>query len=83
MNKYSIGFVLLVLVAGLFIGSVTGSLLQQVFGFSWLNVALINEGFAIVKDFYLIQRLELQITPGSITGFLVAAWYLYRNARKM
>lgn len=83
MDKYPIGFVLLVLFLGLFIGTVMGSLLQQVFGFTWLNVSLVKEGYAIVEDFYFLQRLEIQITPGSIIGFLVAAWYLYRFARKM
>lgn len=83
MDKYSLGYVLLVLFFGLFIGTVIGSLIQQVFGFTWLNISLIKDGYAIIKDFYLFTRVEIQLTPGSITGFLVAAWYLYRFARKM
>lgn len=78
MDKYSIGFVVLVLFFGLMIGSVLGSLLNQVFGFTWFDIALVPENWALIKDFYLIRRLELQITPGTIVGFFVVAWYLYR-----
>ena len=81
LDRFSIGFVALVLFFGLLIGSVLGSLVHQVFGFSWLDYALVPEGFAFIEDFYLIRRLELQITPGAILGFCVAAWYLYRAAK--
>lgn len=83
MNTYSISFVLLVLVLSLFIGAALGSVVHQVFGLNWFDIGLIPDTWVVLEDFYVLRRLEIQITPGSILGVLVAAWYLYRQAGKM
>ncbi|MCB1173391.1 MAG: hypothetical protein KDK39_07500 [Leptospiraceae bacterium] len=82
MNKVSIGFAVLVMLFAMQAGTVAGSLLEQVFGFTWLNAGLIPSGTEVVRDFYMIRSLELHFTAGTLIGFLVAAWYLYRLWRK-
>jgi uncharacterized membrane-anchored protein len=82
MVKYSISFVLLVLFMGLLIGTVAGSLLQQIFGLDFLNRALFGDGpLTLIEDFYFITKLEIQLTPGGLVGFATAAYVLYRKGR--
>ncbi len=82
MVKYSISFVLLVLFLGLMIGTVAGSLLEQIFGLGFLNLPLFgDEPLTLIKDFYFITKLEIQLTPGGLLGFAVAAYVLYRKGR--
>ncbi|MCB1326149.1 MAG: hypothetical protein KDK35_13010 [Leptospiraceae bacterium] len=80
--KYSIGFVLIVLVLGLLIGAVLGSLIEQVFGLTWLNVELFGEPLLLADDFYIVKRLEVQLTPGALLGLLASGYYLYRRVKK-
>jgi hypothetical protein len=82
MGKYSIGFVVLVLVFGMFLGAALGSLLQQVFGFGWLNQDLFSSPVEMVRDFYIIERLEVQLTPGSLLGLIAAGWILYKKGKR-
>tara|TARA_Y100001972_G_C7415810_1_gene215163 strand:- start:214 stop:465 length:252 start_codon:yes stop_codon:yes gene_type:complete len=82
MVKYSISFVLLVLFLGLMIGTVGGSLLEQIFGLGVLNFALFGDGpLTLIEDFYLITKLQIQLTTGGLLGFAIAAWLLYRKGR--
>ncbi|MCB1308116.1 MAG: hypothetical protein KDK30_08055 [Leptospiraceae bacterium] len=81
MRKHSIGFVALVLLLGLLIGAVLGSLIHQVFGFAFLNLELFQSPLVLADDFYILKRLEIQLTPGSILGLLVAIWMLFIRGR--
>ncbi|MEQ9366177.1 MAG: hypothetical protein RIF32_18190 [Leptospirales bacterium] len=82
MVKYSISFVLLVLLLGLMIGTVAGSLLEQIFGLGFLNWALFGDGpLTLVMDFYFITKFEVQLTPGGLMGFGITAYVLYRKGR--
>ncbi len=78
MGKRSISFIVLVLVLGLFIGAVAGSLLSRVFGLDFLNHSLFGT-LTIARDFYLIKNLELQLTPAGLAGLVIAGWLLYRK----
>ena len=78
MGKHSISFIVLVLVLGLFIGAVAGSLVSRVFGVDFLNYSLFGT-FTMARDFYLIKTLELQLTPASLVGLVLAGWLLYRT----
>lgn len=82
MVRYSISFVLLVLFLGLMIGTVAGSLLEQIFGLGVLNYALFPNGpLTLIEDFYFITKLEIQLTPGGLLGSGIAAYVLYRKGR--
>ncbi len=61
-----------------FLGAVMGSLLETVFGLSFLNYELIpGEGIKI-SNFYIIKKLNLQITPATILGILIALYIIYK-----
>jgi predicted membrane chloride channel (bestrophin family) len=81
MEKYSISFTVLVLVLGLLIGSVAGSLIEQVFGFPYVNMAIPERGIRLVNQFYLIENLTLKLTPASIVGFMLTIWLVYRKGK--
>jgi len=81
MGKYSFTFVLFVLILGLFIGAVFGSLVHQVFGLEFLNRPIFSNPLKIAEDFYIIKKLELQLTPASILGLVVAGWFLYKRGK--
>lgn len=81
MGKHSISFIFLVLVLGLFIGTVAGSLLARVFGLEILNHSLFG-GLVIARDFYLVKNLELQFTPAGLLGLVLTAWLLYKTKEK-
>ena len=76
--KRSISFVIVVLILGLFIGAVAGSLISRVFGLAFLDHALIGP-FTVANDFYVIKNLELQLTPASLLGLVIAGWLVYRS----
>ena len=78
MGKRSISFTFLVLVLGLFIGAVAGSLLSRVFGIDFLNHSLFGT-LTVARDFYLIKTLELQLTPAGLLGLVLAGWLLHRT----
>lgn len=82
MVKYSISFVLFALFLGLMIGTVAGSLLEQIFGLGFLNWPVFGDGpLTLIKDFYFITTLEIQLTPGGLIGFGISAYVLYRKGR--
>lgn len=67
----------MLLLSGL-LGAVMGSLLETVFGLSFLNYELIpGEGIKI-NNFYIIKKLNLQITPATIMGLLIALYLIYK-----
>lgn len=80
MGKLPIAFVLLACLLSLFLGAALGSLVEQVFGLSWLNLELLKG--AKLEDFYLIKSLEIRLTPGALLGLGAAIWLFYRYARK-
>lgn len=79
MGKYPISFILIVLILGFFIGAVSGSLLGQIFGLEIFNRALLGQSLVIIEDFYVLQKVAIQLTPGAILGFIISAWLLYRG----
>ncbi len=81
MGKYSISFVLIILIFGLFTGAVFGSLLEQVFGIGFLNIEIFSSPVKIAENFYILKNLELQLTPASLLGLVVAGWFLYKRGK--
>ncbi len=61
-----------------FIGAVMGSLLETVFGLSFMNYELIPNGGIKINNFYIIKKLYLQITPATILGILIAIFIIYK-----
>jgi len=82
MGRHSISFIVIALFFGLFIGTVAGSLLERIFGFGFLNQGLFGGSLQIARDFYIFKNLELRLTPAGLTGFVLAAWLLYRGKEK-
>ena len=72
----SISFVLVVSFFGLFIGSVLGSLFDQIFGLEFLNKGLFN---IELTDFYLFKKLEIKITFATLLGLLILIWFLFKK----
>lgn len=64
-----------------FIGTVTGSLTDSIFGLSFLNKDLFNGPLTIAEDFYLIEELSVRFTPGTLIGIAVAVWLLIRKGK--
>jgi len=79
MRRYSISFVLIVLILSMLIGAVAGSLLSQVFGLEFLDWHILPSSFKIVRDFYIIKNIELQLTPASLLGLVIAVWFLIKR----
>ena len=75
-KTHSISFVLIVLLGGLLIGAVLGSLLNQIFGLRFLNQDL----FQIeISEFYVIKQFALVPTVASLLGLFAAGWFLFRK----
>lgn len=81
MEKISISFAIIVLLLGLLIGAVTGSLLHQIFGLEILNRSLLEHPVPVAENFYVFSRLELQLTPAGLLGFVAAAYLLYKKGK--
>lgn len=81
MDRTSISFVILILILGMLIGSVGGSLIQQVFGYEFLNRALPERPLVLIENFYLVHRLELVLTPGALLGLVISGIYLYKKGK--
>ena len=79
MERHSISFVIVVLFLGLLIGTVSGSLLEQVFGLNVLNQSLLETSDGLINDFYLINRLDIRFTPAGLMGLLLTIWLLYKK----
>ncbi len=82
MGKYSISFIILVVILGVFIATVLGSLLSQVFGLDFLNYSIFGRGLKVAEDFYILKTLELRITPAGLLGLVLTGWLLYRTKEK-
>ncbi|MBI3394827.1 MAG: hypothetical protein HY042_03230 [Spirochaetia bacterium] len=80
LSRIPISFVIIALFLGMFVGAVAGSLAYQVFGLELLNKPL-GSTWRVAEDFYLIKRLEVQITPGSVLGLLITGWLIYRRSK--
>lgn len=76
MGQYSISFIILVLLLGLFIGAAAGSLAENLAGVAVVN-EVIYQPLVIARDFYIIKSLEVAFTPASLIGMMVAALVLY------
>ncbi len=79
MSRFSFSFALLALFLGLFMGSVLGSLLAEVFGMEFLDKPLFADSILLAKDFYVLQRLEIKLTPAGLLGLAAAGWFLYKK----
>lgn len=79
MGKFSISFVILALILGLFIGAVTGSLIHQVFGLTMLNTPMFGQSFTVAENFYILKRLEVELSPAAVIGFIITALILYKK----
>jgi len=80
--KYSIPFIIIVLILGFFIGSVVGSLVQQVFGLEFLNRTFFDKPLKLAENFYMIKSLEINITPSGILGLILSSWFVYRKGKE-
>ncbi|MDH5655467.1 MAG: hypothetical protein OEZ34_06135 [Spirochaetia bacterium] len=79
MDRYSISFIFVVLILGFMIGTVSGSLLDQIFGLSVLNQSLFGESYQLINNFYLIKRLDVKLTPAGLIGLGISIWLLYKK----
>ncbi len=62
-----------------FLGAVMGSLLETVFGLGYLNYEIMpNKGLEI-NNFYIIKRLNLQLTPATFIGIAIGIYFLYKS----
>jgi len=82
MEKHSISFIILILILGLMIGSVAGSLAEQVFGFAVLNRPIPGGGIRVIDGFYLIENLTLKMTPAALIGLIASFWFLFMKKGK-
>jgi len=80
MGQYSISFIILVLFLGLLIGAAAGSLAGNLAGVPMVNDVIVRP-IEVARDFYIIKRLEMEFTPASLIGLLVAALILYFKGR--
>lgn len=76
MDRDKIGKLLVVLVLGLFIGAVSGAIIDKLTGKEFLSVYLLKE--AIVLELYII-KVEIQLTPASIIGLVVTAYFALKK----
>ncbi len=83
LRKHSISFIILMLLLGFLLGAVMGSLIETIFGLSFLNRNILPNGGWEIKDFYVIRKLNLQITPASILGVIISIYFLYKQTTKL
>jgi predicted membrane chloride channel (bestrophin family) len=62
-----------------FLGAVMGSLLETVFGLGYLNYEVLPNKGLEVNNFYIIKKLNLQLTPGTFIGIAIGIYYLYKS----
>jgi predicted membrane chloride channel (bestrophin family) len=67
---------LLAIGLGLFIGAVSGVLLDKLFGLHLLGANLLKE--ALLLEFYII-KIEIQITPASLIGLVVSGYLVIKK----
>lgn len=71
MNKGRLGNILLVLVLGLFVGAVSGVIIDRLFQVDFFSKGLFSEPFQL--ELYIIQ-VGIQLTPASIIGLVVSGY---------
>jgi predicted membrane chloride channel (bestrophin family) len=76
VRKVSISNIILALILGVMVGSVTGSIIDKLFSINTFSSFLLKK--AIVLDFYTI-KLELQLSPGSLIGLVVTAYLIFKK----
>ncbi|WCL48737.1 hypothetical protein O4O04_15715 [Leptospira sp. GIMC2001] len=76
MNKGQIGNIFLVLILGLFVGAISGILLDRIFGIQFFSVFLFAEPF--VLELYII-KVGIQLTPASIIGLVVSGYLVLKR----
>jgi|GEM_PF-3870596 hypothetical protein len=62
-----------------FLGAVMGSLLETVFGLGYLNYEVLPNKGLEVNNFYIIKKLNLQLTPATFIGIAIGIYYLYKS----
>ena len=67
---------LLVAGLGLLIGAVSGVLLDRLIGTSLFSIPLLKN--ALLIEFYII-KIEIQITPASLIGFVVSGYLVIKK----
>ena len=72
MDRQKIGNLILVLVLGLFIGAVSGVIIDKLTGRELLSVYLLKK--PVILELYLI-KVEIQLTPASLVGLVVTAYF--------
>ncbi|GIX42655.1 MAG: hypothetical protein KatS3mg129_2388 [Leptospiraceae bacterium] len=83
MKKHSISFIVLLLLLSGFLGAVMGSLLDTVFGLSFLNYELLPGKGIEINDFYILRKLNLQLTPATFIGIGIALYFIYKHGNTM
>ncbi len=81
LGRFSISFVILALILGMFVGAAAGSLAYQVFGLEFLNRTLMSKPWRIAEDFYLIKVLEIQVSPAALIGLVLTGYLLYKRSK--
>lgn len=81
MDKLSISFIVVALVLGSMIGAVAGSLLAQVFGLDILNSSIMGEYSPVLEDFYIVESLQIRVTPAALLGFIITVALLYKKGK--
>ena len=76
MDKDKIGNLLIVLVLGLFIGAVSGVIIDKLTGKEFLSVYLLKQ--PLILELYII-KVEIQLTPASIIGLVVTAYFALKK----
>ena len=76
MEKEKLIQVLLASVLGLFIGAVTGVILDKFIGKEFFSIFLLQE--AIRLELYII-KVEIQLTPASLAGLVVTAYFALKK----
>ncbi|MCX7809289.1 MAG: hypothetical protein N2247_00115 [Leptospiraceae bacterium] len=79
MKKHSICFIIFMLLLSGFLGAVMGSLLETVFGLGYLNYEVLPNKGLEVNNFYIIKKLNLQLTPATFIGIAIGIYYLYKS----
>jgi len=71
MNRGQIGNLFLVLVLGLFIGAISGIILDRLIGIHFFSMFLFDQPF--VLELYII-KVGIQLTPASLIGIVVTGY---------
>lgn len=71
MNRGQIGNLFLVLILGVFIGAVSGIILDNIFKINFFSMFLFDEPF--VLELYII-KVGIQLTPASLIGLVVTGY---------